>query len=320
MSIIFALILLFAGALSGSAAEQDSHSEVGQKGGQGMPVAVDGVIMGQWTMDLEAARKLAKDEGLPILLMFTGSDWCRYCVMLEENVFTTPLWQTYVRDQLIPVYIDMPKDPRLVPEKYRDRNRQLQSKFNIKGPPLFVLLDSDGSSDISAFGMRGDFEATNFIKLVGEALRKGPAASKRIASELTKQKAERYRQDSQALLEAQRDFDRWLATQPAKSAENRERYHGHTTAVMEASTRVEAMEIESSASALLPNGQDQVLADLKLSQSHIALLRDLETHQRGLENWLLGLPSPTDEHRAETQRRVTQLRESLARVAAARVR
>jgi len=39
----------------------------------------EGAKVGRWTMDLDAAKKLATDKQLPILLNFTGSDWCYWC-------------------------------------------------------------------------------------------------------------------------------------------------------------------------------------------------------------------------------------------------
>ena len=50
-------------------------------------IIVDGHVAGKFTMDLEAAQKYARENNTPILLNFTGSDWCKWCKLMEKNVF-----------------------------------------------------------------------------------------------------------------------------------------------------------------------------------------------------------------------------------------
>ena len=38
-----------------------------------------GATLGKWTQDLDAAKKLAKEKDLPMLINFSGSDWCGWC-------------------------------------------------------------------------------------------------------------------------------------------------------------------------------------------------------------------------------------------------
>ena len=40
-----------------------------------------------WMTDFEAAKVKAKAENKPMLLSFTGSDWCPPCMALKKNVF-----------------------------------------------------------------------------------------------------------------------------------------------------------------------------------------------------------------------------------------
>ncbi len=42
----------------------------------------------EWMTNLEAAMKLSKESGKPILLEFSGSNWCPPCIMLNKNVFS----------------------------------------------------------------------------------------------------------------------------------------------------------------------------------------------------------------------------------------
>ena len=86
----------------------------------------EGAKVGHWTMDLDAAKKLGADKQLPILLNFTGSDWCYWCKLMEKNIFTKPEWKAYATNHLVMVLIDFPRDKSAVPEKYKERNSQTE--------------------------------------------------------------------------------------------------------------------------------------------------------------------------------------------------
>ncbi|MDF7801961.1 thioredoxin family protein [Pontiellaceae bacterium B1224] len=109
---------------------------------------IDGVTPGEFTMDLEAARKVAAEKKLPILLDFSGSDWCGWCKLMDENVFAKEEWKNYAASNLVMVLIDFPQDKSLVPEKYAVRNEALSSEYGVEGFPTFVLLDDDGETEL----------------------------------------------------------------------------------------------------------------------------------------------------------------------------
>lgn len=45
--------------------------------------------------DFEAAKATAQAEGKPLFLYFTGSDWCVWCIRLEEEVFSREAFVNY---------------------------------------------------------------------------------------------------------------------------------------------------------------------------------------------------------------------------------
>lgn len=109
---------------------------------------IDGATPGKWTMDLDAAKKLATERQLPILLDFSGSDWCGWCKIMEENIFTKSEWKTYAKENLVMVLLDYPRDKSLIPEKYVERNKALKSEYGVTGYPTFVVLDDDGETEL----------------------------------------------------------------------------------------------------------------------------------------------------------------------------
>ncbi len=108
-------------------------------------IMTEGVAPGKITQDYDAAMAYAKEKKLPVLLIFTGSDWCGWCKIMDANVFTKPEWIESTKDTLVQVWIDFPKDKSLVPEKYHARNKKLSEKYSIEGYPTYCVLGSDGS-------------------------------------------------------------------------------------------------------------------------------------------------------------------------------
>ena len=68
--------------------------------------ASEGAETGKRTQDYEAALKLAKDKELPILINFTGSDWCGWCKLMDKNVFAQDVWKEYAAKNVVLVTID----------------------------------------------------------------------------------------------------------------------------------------------------------------------------------------------------------------------
>lgn len=96
-----------------------------------------------WTEDFDAASKRAKDTGRPLLLNFTGSDWCPPCKRLHREVFDTDEFRAYAMEDLVPVTIDFPRR-RQLPAEIKNRNFKLQNKYKISGYPTIIILDASG--------------------------------------------------------------------------------------------------------------------------------------------------------------------------------
>ena len=62
-----------------------------------------------WQTDLPAAQAQAKKEGKKIVMDFTGSDWCPWCIKLHKEVFSTPEFTEYAKKNLVLVIVDFPR-------------------------------------------------------------------------------------------------------------------------------------------------------------------------------------------------------------------
>jgi thioredoxin-related protein len=97
----------------------------------------------KWETDFAVAKKRARDEKKPMLLDFTGSDWCGWCIKLKKEVFDTPEFKEYAKDHLIMVELDFPKRKEL-PKKEKEQNDKLNEEYKITGYPTIVLLNPRG--------------------------------------------------------------------------------------------------------------------------------------------------------------------------------
>lgn len=96
-----------------------------------------------WDDDFEKSLAKAKEEKKMVLLDFTGSDWCGWCVKLDDEVFSKSAFKKFAKENLMLVELDFPHSKNL-PKKTKEQNAALKSKFGISGYPTIILLDSEG--------------------------------------------------------------------------------------------------------------------------------------------------------------------------------
>ena len=96
-----------------------------------------------WTTDLPKAQAQAKTEKKLVMLDFTGSDWCGWCIKLNKEVFNTPEFIEYAKKNIVPVEIDFPNKKKQSDE-LKKANSALQKKYDIKGYPTIIVLNGDG--------------------------------------------------------------------------------------------------------------------------------------------------------------------------------
>jgi thioredoxin-related protein len=96
-----------------------------------------------WLTDLPKAQAAAKAEKKLVLLDFTGSDWCGWCIKLNKEVFSQPEFAEYAKKNLVCVEVDFPSKKKLSAEQ-KQANDALAKKYKIEGYPTIVVLDGDG--------------------------------------------------------------------------------------------------------------------------------------------------------------------------------
>ena len=92
-----------------------------------------------WFTNFNDAKAKAIKEQKPMLIDFTGSDWCGWCIKLDEEVFSQADFQEFASDSLVLVEIDFPKN-KVQSEELKVQNKALAKKYSILGYPTILLL------------------------------------------------------------------------------------------------------------------------------------------------------------------------------------
>lgn len=104
-----------------------------------------------WLNDYDKALQQARTQNKMILLVFSGSDWCKPCIRLEQQVLSTDVFREYATENLILLKADFPrKRKNRLTKTQQQHNDQLAEKYNSAGAfPYAVLLDSEGEAQKS---------------------------------------------------------------------------------------------------------------------------------------------------------------------------
>lgn len=97
-----------------------------------------------WMTDLDAACKKAQEENKLVLLEFTGSDWCGYCIRLKKNILETPEFETYAKEKFVPVEVDLPRNTAKLSAETLAQNNQLVRKHAVSAFPTLMVMHPTG--------------------------------------------------------------------------------------------------------------------------------------------------------------------------------
>lgn len=183
-------------------------------------VALKGAELGKWTMDYDAALKLAAEKKLPLLLNFTGSDWCGWCQLMDESVYAKPAWKEYASKNIVTVTIDFPRDRKGMPKEYTERNAKLAEQFGVQGYPTYVILEQDGKTELGRLGAGEDKTPESFIQELSDVLRYSTASIEAKVAALGSEKGAQYRAAIESVRGAEKELTEWLQTGPEKNADN----------------------------------------------------------------------------------------------------
>jgi protein disulfide-isomerase len=110
-----------------------------------------------WNNNLNKAMEISKKTKKPLLLFFTGSDWCGWCIRLQTEVFKKPEFATWAKDNVVLVELDFPRRTALSAE-LTAQNNELQQFFAVQGYPTVWFVNAtkiDGKTNFDKLGSTG---------------------------------------------------------------------------------------------------------------------------------------------------------------------
>lgn len=96
-----------------------------------------------WTEDYAAAKQAAESEKKSMLIDFTGSDWCGWCIRLNKEVFSHDEFKDYAKENFVLVELDYPRN-KDQSDELKAQNKELKETFGIRGFPTILLADEQG--------------------------------------------------------------------------------------------------------------------------------------------------------------------------------
>ena len=108
-----------------------------------IPLITSNFLLGQTS--ITEAQDLATKDNKKILLVFTGSDWCKPCIQLKKNILDTKPFKEFSNDSIIQLDVDFPyKRQNKLSKEQTAHNEELADTYNKQGDfPKMVLINSD---------------------------------------------------------------------------------------------------------------------------------------------------------------------------------
>ncbi|NNT70679.1 thioredoxin family protein [Flavobacterium sp. IMCC34852] len=110
-----------------------------------------------WQTDINKAMEISKKSKKPLMLFFTGSDWCGWCIRLQKEVLKTPEFAKWAKDNVVLVELDFPRRTAQQPE-IQKQNMELQQALGVRGYPTVWFVNAtkkDGKINLEQLGSTG---------------------------------------------------------------------------------------------------------------------------------------------------------------------
>jgi len=126
-----------------------------------------------WQTSFDDAVKLAKKKKKPLLVFFTGSDWCGPCKMLHADLFENEEFITLANKKLILYKADFPRNGgSVVTPEQKLKNSELQSKYGVGGFPTVIMLNAKNEVIGKQVGYNRKQTTTYHLKMINDAIEK----------------------------------------------------------------------------------------------------------------------------------------------------
>ncbi len=114
---------------------------------------------------IHEAQDHAKQNNLKILMVFSGSDWCKPCIQFKKDILNSERFKEYKQNRILELSLDFPyKKKNALSQEQLKHNERLADQFNPDGTfPRIVLLNSE-VEQIGDLKYRKGMSTTEFIE------------------------------------------------------------------------------------------------------------------------------------------------------------
>lgn len=125
-----------------------------------------------WLLDFDEAKQISAKQDKPILVYFTGSDWCAPCKKLKADFFNTEKFKAESQ-KFVLLMVDFPRRNDIITPDQKRKNMILMQDYNRRGSfPTLVGLDSDGKTLGDINGYSRSFGTNDYFKFLEKILNK----------------------------------------------------------------------------------------------------------------------------------------------------
>ncbi len=119
----------------------------------------------EWNTNLMEAVDKSIAEDKPLLMFFTGSDWCGWCKRLQAEAFYKPEFEKWAKENVVLMELDF---PRRTPQsdEIRTQNMNMQRMFAVRGYPTIWFVNPTKNGTEINFGKIG---STGYVRGGAEA-------------------------------------------------------------------------------------------------------------------------------------------------------
>ena len=111
----------------------------------------------KWHTNIKEAMTISTKQNKPLLLFFTGSDWCGWCIRLQKEVLKTPEFSKWANENVVLVELDYPRKQYQTAD-IKKQNAELEQAFAIQGYPTIHFAKAttkNGKTNFEGLGSTG---------------------------------------------------------------------------------------------------------------------------------------------------------------------
>lgn len=125
----------------------------------------------KWGYDYSKILKKANRNKKPVVVYFSGSDWCAPCKRLKKDLFEASSFENLAKKCNL-LYVDIPQNRDLISEAQYKHNKELMNKLNPRKVfPMVMILDKKGNIKKQLSGYGSIQEPSNYLHMIRESIK-----------------------------------------------------------------------------------------------------------------------------------------------------